>query len=441
MYTYICRSSIDALVSEQQQAGAQKSAHAHAFTDLQRRGEALIRTVKEKENEIRQLNAAIGGFSSGGGVNQRASQFGQAVPTILQRMNSTRFSGEVLGPLGMSHIRMREGFEQYQPAVEASITRALTTFLVTNSGDQRLMGQILRDLGAGMNFNISVQQPCRRHNVPETSHGLSTIADCIAVGHDNVFNYLVDSLNIDQIYVAKDMTEVNTRLTRAEGRGRCFLDPSKMKRAILVNCDTFQYREGGENFTKFYGDYRCLLAQDMSAVIEHTKQELAQAQEEYAHADDERKDAVAAMNTKRAELSAVENRLKQIFSQLRDLNKHKSIYEAELSDIKLVEKIDTSDLEEEEQELKEALANADRLIDEKRLEKSSADKDLTVATKEKEQVEREKGKLEHALKQAEAKLNEYLDDYDSKRRQVRTSSIHLVHARIQSILYGITPVF
>jgi chromosome segregation ATPase len=378
--------------------------------------EQSSRSLQSINTDIQQLENEILNLISPNGSNSRAAMFGRQAPDILLHISRTRFHGEVVGPLGL-HIKMKDGYERTQLAVEKSIGRSLSSFIVTNMDDQRLLSAILNQLKCGQYFNISVQHPCSRHAVPPSAHGVTTVADCIHVENDLVFNCLVDVSRIDQTAIAENDEYAQSRLLRIVN-GRKEYISSNIKSILLYDGTLILYKGGNESYESNKVDFKKLLAKDMSEVISNLNEQIQSKRVDLQNSMEQHKYISQCHSDVQRAMNEVENSLRNSNIRNRDIIRRKQDLEIKLSDVQALKNIDTSHLESEQDELIEGIESLNRQLDEHSITVESAKKELSILNQEKGLIDRRKQTVLKTISEQERILNNFIDSHENSRRRI-----------------------
>ena len=441
MYSRINLKEIDqttTIVEKRQLDDALKNAQAaltEANTSLQTKRD-------EVEAESRRLES-INRYPSpqtGQSYNpaDRSSMFHPKMPAFLAELATLSLTGEVIGPLGLEHIRLRDGDASglYKQALAKILEHALRTFIVTNNRDRARVSSLLTKYGLGYIHPVTLQQPCRRHKVPATPTqppGLLSVRDCLIIERDDVFNYLIDKYHIEEIFLARDLAHARRSFTIIEGSCGRFTNDI-IKKLILASGETLQYRDGSENFTSNYdtpAEYVARAAllipgqpgassssssssSGNEAPNRHREQEQEvreahdRAKQEYKRMELVCKQAVVAVKEAERNIAAANTRLASLKGELRKLFIQVSVLEIELGDLDAISKNTTVSLQAEEEELLSAATTLEQQITLNEAEYAELAQEKQSITSDKSSIEQQYAEAMHQCQASQIQLDNYI---------------------------------
>lgn len=384
------------------------------YASGQKEANILNKRGTDLNNEVHRIESDLLSMS---GSQDKAAMFGPKIPAILRQISQTRFRGEVKGPLGM-HIKLKEGYEKYQVAVEKVIGRNMYSFAVSNPEDQVSLNEILTREGVQMWNSIHLVHQNRHSNVPTFPDGLTTVLDCVTVESGLVFNVLVDIVNAESVAIVSTKEEARS-LTEPHPEGGRSFKCKTIKSAVLSNGTySFRYQRGNEAYETVGGDYKRLLVKDFSEVIAHQRTVLQEKRDELAEVKSQYQHQERVLNDIKRQIDGVDSELRRLVSQIRELNRRKQDFENSLSEAQATKVVDTSDLEAEESELVDANATIDRQIVDCTEEYAQFKIQFNALTSEKQAIERRRNELKKTRDRLEDRLNNFVDTEAKHRREV-----------------------
>jgi len=334
------------------------------------------------EKDIKKLKDQLTGLTSSGNL---LGLFGNNVPSILDRARSIPVlrDGGLKGPIG-AFIKLKDGFEDWEPAVLRCLQPVLFSFVVSTSAQRAEATKLIKQNGGQKNQNVITQRPCARYNVSKFGHlpaGVHAVLDLIVIEDDQVFNVIVDQVRAEScVAVAADHIIDNQLIeVKHGGHGFQWAGGNKINKAITKdgrmqvgltkNCNK-ESQDAGVNGQQT----RRVLVKDMSVIIASKKAEIQAKETEFREA----RNSQPNFDQEDRELTqrnvAADQVLRNCSDQLRALRKNKALLEDKLKELQEARNINTTFQEEEERELVEALENGDKLIRE--MQESTGD--LTV---------------------------------------------------------------
>jgi len=118
---------------------------------------------------------------------------------VKQGHREKRWTGPVAGPIG-AHIKITSGKYQFAPIAKIALANVLGRFVVTNDNDRKLLQRIREQADCPSNECgiYQVAESPRYRIPPPPVADVETVASCLSIDDDLVFNALVDHCRIDQ---------------------------------------------------------------------------------------------------------------------------------------------------------------------------------------------------------------------------------------------------
>jgi chromosome segregation ATPase len=345
----------------------------------------------------------------------RAHIFGPKIPEILRAIKNFRdiqgFKGEVRGPLGM-HVKMKEGFERWGEALEKSLFNrgTLSSFVVTSTDDQRVLMKIFKSLGG--QHNVVCQSQGAKYSVPPIE-GALTLCDALIVDSDLVFNCIVDQAKIDQTIMVVDEEEVKKHIECHNGLNR-FRD-SRVKKAITAKGTRIEIRMGNQASQLDMAPFKRLLVADQRELLAGLTERISERKVALREAKGQQTTLYDRLNVLQSVLKKSDEELHAIGSKIRHDSKRKGELRAEIADNQ-ASNIDTTNLEEEKDELQDALNECMVSEVEKKVLYEEVSAKLKELKADVNEAEKKRTMLERDLKREVSKLEKLLEDDDFKNR-------------------------
>jgi chromosome segregation ATPase len=145
------------------------------------------------------------------GAGGKLQLYGAKVPDVVRAIAADQakglYQGKVYGPLG-NHMRLHPEFKRFGKAIEACLSKTMSSFLVSCGDDRNQLLKTLRLAKIDGFHNIIVQKPFERQRVdPIPLEGVRTIAEALIVDDKDVFNILLETAGIEHtILIESDET-------------------------------------------------------------------------------------------------------------------------------------------------------------------------------------------------------------------------------------------
>lgn len=328
-------------------------------------------------------------------VQGKAKMFGNAVPQILSKIQTTRFSRPVLGPIGMC-ISMKEGTDQWSQAVEKTLIASLKTFVVSTSEDRATLSGILKTYNAEKQHPIILQPPHARYGIPLSAEGVTTVADTLVIPEDQVFNALVDQTGMERVALIAEEEHYRNYVTVQNGREMLMYNLTAL---TTKTGTTLKYADGNRSSEVNRSAFLHQLSNDNTAYRESLRQQLQAEQQEY-------REVQAQLNELKRNSGDIQNRPKQIEQAIRSnvvalqqLGKEKNELEVKRAEMQTTNRFDTKDTEDE-------LAELHRALDEVNLQIAATETQIQTINVELKTHQTDKRDAERVVEGLKAEVND-----------------------------------
>lgn len=334
-----------------------------------------------------------------------ATKFGDHVPAILTQIARTQFRGPVVGPIGTC-VAIRDGCDKWSHALEQALFNQLKSFVVTTVEDRNTLYGILRRVGHGAaNWHPIILQhhgPRMATDQLDKPDQYPSIAEVLQVNDDLAFNALLDQVQIDRVGLA-DTEGVILQELKEHINGQDRLRYG-FARVVTKNAVTVSYRMGNQSSETPFGQHRHMLAKDMTVYAATLRAEWEQLKQEMNECTAELRGINERKNAGDAEIRRCESAYRTNADAIRRHARQKTDADNELLEVQASGRIDTSDLEREQEELHGAIDTVAFEMDRKQQELDvlldqirHAKAEETAAAKRKREVEIEIDNVSNAF--------------------------------------------
>jgi chromosome segregation ATPase len=241
---------------------------------------------------------------------------------VKQAHREKRWTGPVAGPIG-AHVKIASGKEQFASIAEQALGNStLGRFVVTNDNDRKLLQRIREQTGCPSNecSIFQVAESPRYRVPPPPAADVETVASCLNIEDDLVFNALVDHARIDQraLCASKDISERS--LLDKDGQGRLtirggtikevFFLPHGDKWSIMNNNLAMVSNE--RQLKKTLGVDKSAAVIDLKAEADQLLGELKEIRDQQTHLEREQKDYQKKWNADRSNMRKSQQRAEQL---------------------------------------------------------------------------------------------------------------------------------
>ena len=350
------------------------------------------REMNNQKEELRRLTSNDQG---------RAGLFGQYVPAILQRIQATRFKGEVIGPLGM-HVKMKDGMGRWCKAAEFAMGKTLNAFVVTCAEDQRVLAGILSSLSCQAQHGVICQRSSERYTVP-TIEGVLTVLNVIQIDHGLAYNCLIDQRGIESTALFEEVHECKTVINGVD----CYVNRN-IRTVYLANGDSVIIKNGNTGVFATRLPFKNILTEDTSQYIAVVEERIAQHMAAMMESKNQASAMFHTLEDMKKTLKNYENQMKTANMACRRLTKQKADLENELLDIQEAGRIDTTALEDDEKQLKDAIIHVTKQIEERQAVEQGLQAELKTCKENANAAQRHWDTLMVEFQKLEKKLQNFL---------------------------------
>ena len=306
--------------------------------------------VSDEERSLKSIKSRINALSGGQDI---ANLFHPKYDELLQVLRKRTFKGPWSeGPAG-AKIKIKEEFKDAWLPIETALGKTLETVFVTTVEDQRMVSNLMRSKGM---LTSVTKIPAPKPGAParyrgEKITGATTVADCITCDDDLVFNGLCEQANILRSLVIANEDDYK-HFTDASGN---FL------RGVTAAFDAFgtkvEIRNGNkQNTSVLMGNMkRPKLEQDLEQARADAQQELSEATETLNIAKRRVVEHEAGQNGILDREWQLKRVLHEAESRQKALKRQAEVVRDKLNERRDAESVDTTHLENEIRECKEAI--------------------------------------------------------------------------------------
>jgi len=413
--------------------------------------ESIARQLHGIQNKLRQLDSSD---------QDSLAVFGRTCSKVdrmvKQAQREGRWTGPVAGPIG-AHIKIASGKDGFAAIAEHALgSKSLDRFVVTNDRDRKLLQQIREQVGCQSNECgiFQVANSPRYQVPPPPSADVETVASCLNVDNDLIFNAMVDHLRIDQRAVCESKESSERSLLVHDNHGRLSIRGGTIREVFfLPQGDRWILANGNLSLNSNDRKLKQTLGIDRSAAIAEMKVEADQLQAEHrefkekqTQLEREQRDVQKKWNNDKHQLRRAEARKEEvadIINQVRAESEESANVtidttelEQDVSNAEQVVEALQEQLAEKQREMQELIPAVDdikgRLVEvtarnEKVLaDMAAAEQDLLLymqaMTQREEKLKKSREKLEKmqgVITKQEANVNKLVKDRDAALHKAR----------------------
>ena len=367
---------------EQEQLQEKIQQWKQSCTINQRKYEEMEPSIDQAKSQGDSIKTQLGGIDSKLRQLQSSeadslSMFGRSCANVdklvKQAHREGRWTGPVAGPIG-AHIRIVAGKEQYAAIAEHALGgKSLDRFVVTNDRDRKLLQQIREraNCRSGECGIFQVADSPRYRVPPPPSADVETVASCLNIDSDLIFNAMVDHLRIDQRAVCNSKETSERALLVKDGQGRHSIRGGTVSEVFfLPHGDRWTVSNGNLALTSNDRKLKQTLGADKSAAIAELQVERNQLTDELKEVRDrqtklerERKDYQKKWNQDRHQIRNANVRVEALadtINQVRAESEESANVTVDTTELEQ----DVSNAEQVAEALKEQLAERQRELEE-----------------------------------------------------------------------------
>ncbi|KAG0439580.1 Structural maintenance of chromosomes protein 6 [Dictyocoela muelleri] len=210
--------------------------------------ERLVQEAESEKNEINsienrrmQLKTNINFYTKM--RNNQKSFFGENLDSLINEISRTKFSDEVIGPIGLE-IKLKN--PKWYKAASIILRNVLSQFIVFNRDDRSKLNQIFRRYR--VNFSIILPSTKSRElTFFKRNPNFTTLLDVLDIKNNIIINQLIILLSIEQIILIENRQNGYKIIrSRPENVDSCYtLDGDRIK---LVNHSLSEFRPKVDKF-------------------------------------------------------------------------------------------------------------------------------------------------------------------------------------------------
>jgi chromosome segregation ATPase len=138
---------------------------------------------------------------------------------------------------------MKDNCSKWGEAIEKTLGRMMSAFVVTNAFDQRALIDIMKRHNCDIQHTVVCQGRDNRYNVPSIPNAI-TVCDAVTIDEAVVFNCLVDQTRMDQTILVNDEDDCRRYFGRSNGLDG-FSD-NRIKSACTARGTKIQFKAGNQ---------------------------------------------------------------------------------------------------------------------------------------------------------------------------------------------------
>ena len=323
------------------------------------------------------------------------------------------------GPIG-AHLKVKAGKESLAGIAELAIGGGvLDRFIVTNDHDRMHFQKLRQKLGCSARECGTFQMhEGSRYKIPQAPEGIETVASCLQIDDDLVFNCLVDNARIDQNALANSKEEGERALLVRDSRGREGIRHSFIKEVYsLPNGDFWRIMNGSRAMISNERRLKQTIGMDQTAAVEEAKRELSHLHKELHRVQQEYKTVSEQLKSYKVEWNSEKRRQRELQKRQEQLDDTIARLRAENETAANVT-IDTTELEEDVTQAEQQVAKLQR--EQKEIDRQIQELQPVVDGKrrELEEVVARNEKVLVDLKKAETDMTSFLNALSQRQEQL-----------------------
>lgn len=425
---------VEVLSEERQKVHARIKEITRSETDFNTRETEYMNVVRTRENNLQQAISA-------GNAGNPLARFHPKMPEIVAAIQRVKFRFPVVGPLG-NEVQWKQGADsrKWVRAIEKTIGEGnFRAFVCGCMEDQRkLQSEVFnRFLNDNESFRIIVQDNTPRHEV-QHRNDILTVSDLLQINNDTAFNVFVDQCNIANIMLIENESKAALEpFLRRDGGPLNFdqgLARNGIFHALTPEGTTIRYNNGNQS-SEMYRQYpKNYLSSDNAERIANLREQLEIAKRDLAqfHEENWRGGNDRSLHEAKQEEGRLEKEMKNLTMNLKKLAAAKESIESDIADIEGAPPIDTSDLEEEERLLREAIADVERQEEVQQDALTEAKESHKLASNAKKELEHRRESLTKAQREESKRLDKFINTLQALRGTLEYNQKTL--ARLESKL-------
>jgi len=266
----------------------------------------------------------------------------------------------VAGPVGM-YVKVVNGKEKWAKIAEYAIgPGTLDKFIVTNQADLTLMNKLRKESGCGPRdcslYRISPKSTKNKYEVPAPPPGVELVTSVLNVENAMVWNFLVDSANIDLTALGESKESSEQALLVKNGNS-CSIKGGKIRKVFFYpNGDFWECNKAGNlGMISNERGMKQTIGVDRSAAIETTKHELKALQQELNRNKEEEKGVTNEQYKHKKNWNEAKKSYAKVQTQIKKLEATLEELRAEADTSEEAPTIDTTEYETDIREAEEAV--------------------------------------------------------------------------------------
>lgn len=362
---------------------------------------SLTTTITTLENQLRTIE------SNSGSSLSRFSRYGKEFVEFMQQVSRTSsFQGVVLGPIA-AHVSIREGHQRYELAIERALGAIYRSFIVTNDQDREKLFQLMKrcDL-RGVNIIQQTPYPAGRYPIrhpARESEEVLTVEKAIQVDDDLVYNVLVDHAYIESTaLIQKELVDLDTVLEKVN-----HIDRFKYQISAAIDMDgvLISIRAGNRSSEQMKATTASnIFSADQSQYKNNLLQSIQEKRTEYQTITEQISKVSQQLQQVQHRQQQIQQLTTNVLSELKKCNKERVECEQKINDISEANRIDTTPLESEVDELRQQIASEQTSIENLQLEINQSEVQHKEKLEEKKRADAVRSRLKAKCNEIDAKI-------------------------------------
>mmetsp|Transcript_41102 Transcript_41102/g.46704 ORF Transcript_41102/g.46704 Transcript_41102/m.46704 type:complete len:1174 (+) Transcript_41102:96-3617(+) len=331
----------------------EQSQHLQSYQEL----EPVVDQAKKRSNNVSKQVYAVQTkrnelkSSQGNAVAVYGGPKAAKLATAVQRMKQAgRWRGPVMGPIGM-YVKVVNGKEEFAALAEFGLGNLLDRFIVTNDHDRQLFQKLRREMGCNRECNCFQTKENKRYQIRTCGiDGVETVASCLSIGNDLVFNVLVDQARIDSRALMKSLKHTEEILLQTNSLGRESIRGGDVIREIynLPLGDVVSInKSGARNMRSNERPLKQIIGADTRAAVQEAEGELKQLEAELKEYKSQESASQKELQEAKQQWNKARQQLRNTNNKLEEIEEIAAKLQGEIDGFNNVEDTDFTELEDD----------------------------------------------------------------------------------------------
>mmetsp|Transcript_28066 Transcript_28066/g.41456 ORF Transcript_28066/g.41456 Transcript_28066/m.41456 type:complete len:1167 (+) Transcript_28066:53-3553(+) len=353
-------------------------------TQAKDRSQNLSRQVYAVEQKLKELQASKGNQVAVFGGPKAAK-----LATSVQRMKQAgRWKGPVIGPIGM-YVKIAAGKEEFAALAGHALGNLLDRFIVTNDHDRQLFQKLRQEARCSRECNCFQTKESPRYQIRTCGvNGVESVATCLSVDNDLVFNLLVDQARIDSHALMRSKEHAEEVLLQELSPGRESIRGGNLIKKIytLPRGDVMTLnRQGGRNMQSNERPLKQIIGADTRAALREAQAELEHLQNELKENKSQESGTTREFKVAKQKWNSARSKVQQHHKKVEEIEETMNALQVDIDAANNIEETDFTELEEDIE---------------------NANQDITALQEKFEAAEKSKEDLQPDIEQAKSRVNE-----------------------------------